>query len=359
MSKTRDSSIKFALFCAVVAVGAVFPTVPGVAMAQQAQKTLPLADNSTPHRIRLILKDGSYQIVMSYRVVGDRVVYASAERGGAQEEIPASLVDFEATKRWEQQHAEPTDNAGDQTAPAIDPELLKEEAERASYTPEVAKDLHLPEQDSVLGLDTFHGTPELVPMPQSDGELNRNTGHNILKAAVNPLASAHQLVELKGESASVQFHVATPVLFIRIGDDLPPSGAPPMTVDTHGASSAMKDTPGGGSADSRYVIVRADVRQGARVLTSFKISMLGTVHRDEDVIETTSKLLPGGHWMELTPNQPLSFGEFALMEVISDREVNLGVWDFGVHPTAADNRDVILPEPKRPLTLEQRRPDTN
>jgi hypothetical protein len=262
------------------------------------------------------------------------------------------LVDFEATKRWEQQHAQSDEGA----PPVIDPELLKEEAERASFNPEVAKDLRLPDQNSVVGLDTFRGMQELVPMPQSDGELNRNTAHNVLKAVVNPLSSSHQLVELKGERAAVQFHVDGPVLYLRVGSDAPPpTGGTPLVVDTHGASSAMKDTSTGGSTNSRYVIVRVDVRQGARIVTSFKISLLGSVHRQEDVIETTSEILPGGHWMRLTPRESLAFGEYALMEVISDKEVNLSVWDFGVHPTAPENRDVILPEPKRPLSLERRR----
>ncbi|WP_433968172.1 hypothetical protein [Tunturiibacter gelidiferens] len=44
-------------------------------------------DNSAPHRTRLILKDGSYQVIMSYRIVGNVVHYISAERGGAEEEI--------------------------------------------------------------------------------------------------------------------------------------------------------------------------------------------------------------------------------------------------------------------------------
>jgi hypothetical protein len=61
--------------------------------------------------------------------------------------------------------------------------------------------------------------------------------------------------------------------------------------------------------------------------------------------------------MKLTPQQPLDFGEYALMEVLSDKAVNLSVWDFGVHPVAAENRDVIKPEAKRPLTLERRRPN--
>src|ERR1700680_3498655 len=63
-------------------------------------------DAAAPHRIRLFLKDGNYQIVMSYRVVGNIVHYVSAERGGAEEDIPPSLVDLDATHRWEKQHAQ-------------------------------------------------------------------------------------------------------------------------------------------------------------------------------------------------------------------------------------------------------------
>src|ERR1700729_1770823 len=83
-------------------------------------------DTTTPHRTRLILKDGSYQIVMSYKVVGKVVRYVSAERGGAEEEIPLELVDMDATQRWERQHAKADPNNPDDThAPAIDFELLK------------------------------------------------------------------------------------------------------------------------------------------------------------------------------------------------------------------------------------------
>jgi len=96
------------------------------------------------------------------------------------------------------------------------------------------------------------------------------------------------------------------------------------------------------------------VRTDARVLASFNIGSLGTSRAQRDVVETTAELLPGGHWLKITPKQPLDFGEYALMEVLSDRDVNSAVWDFGVHPTASENRDVIKPQPKRPVTLEQR-----
>ena len=82
------------------------------------------------------------------------------------------------------------------------------------------------------------------------------------------------------------------------------------------------------------------------------------MQKQEDIVVTRSELMPGGHWMKLTPAEPLGFGEYALMEVISDKEVNLGVWDFGVHPTAPENRDVIHPEGHvRPNELERRKPD--
>jgi hypothetical protein len=316
-------------------------------------------DATTPHRTRLILKDGSYQIVMSYRIVGNLVRYVSAERGGEEEEIPVALIDFDATHRWEKQHtqAAPADPDNPQTTP-IDPELLKEEADRAALTPEVAKDLRLPEQDSTLALDTFHDTPELVPLAQTDTDLNRNTGQNLLKAAINPLSAAHAIVQLKGEASPIQLHVKDPVFYLRIGDQtVGDTGGKPLVVDTHGATSNAQNDPAGGSPSSQYVLVRADVRTGARVIASFRINLLGSGQRQEDIVETTSQLLPGGHWLKITPTQPLDFGEFALMEVISDKAVNLGVWDFGIHPVAPENRDILKPDPRRPVTLEHRKPD--
>ncbi len=113
--KTKQWPTKFAvarllLACAVAISAASFAS----AAAVQSQKPLPPLDPATnPHRTRLILKDGSYQIIMSYRVVGNVVRYVSAERGGAEEEIPADLVDFEATRRWEKQHSAPATADGE------------------------------------------------------------------------------------------------------------------------------------------------------------------------------------------------------------------------------------------------------
>jgi hypothetical protein len=303
---------------------------------------------SSKHATRLILKDGSYQAVNEYSVKGGVVHYRSAERNGAEEEVPARLVDWPATQAW--------DKAGGGGGKAgLDPELAAMEADIASRTPEVAQNLRLPEQGSVLALDVYDGSNELAMLPQNAGDLNRNTAHNILKATVNPIASSHQLIQLKGTSAETQLHTGTPVIYVRIGDNLPEEApADAFKVDTHGATGNAA-VPAGGAATSEYVIVRADVRTDVRVVGSFKITMLGKVSRQEDVMETTAEMMTGGHWLKLTPKQELLPGEYALMEVLNAKDVNLAVWDFGVHPDARGNRDVILPvEKKEPKGLQRR-----
>lgn len=320
----------------------------------QAPSSVPLAREAAPgnglHRTRLYLKDGSFQIVLSYSVKGDYVYYLSAERGAQQEIIPIKLVDLDATKQWEERAQAVRDG---KPAIQIDPELAKEEADRAARTPEVATDLHLPDSDSALALDTFHGQPQLAILQQTDGELNRQTAHNILRQTINPLSHAHQLLQIKGTSAPVQLHVNDPAFYIRMDDSDPTyNGGGAFHVDTDGNRGRNVEAP---SPKSDYVIVTVDVRSDVRVVTTFSIGLLGGAKRQADVVETTKTVMPGGHWLKIVPKQPLLIGEYALMEVLDDRTVNSGVWDFGVHPTAEANRDAILPSARRAPVLAPRR----
>ena len=306
-------------------------------------------------RTRLILKDGSYQLVLSYRVDGTLVHYRSAERDGEPEDVPLALVDLPATEKWAKEHG-PDAGAQAQQPPVLSPELQKEEAERAARTPQVAPDLHLPEEDSFLALDTFQGTPELVPLPQVGSDLNKETAHAVAKLAINPASSAHRILDIPGVKADIQLHVPDPVFYVRVGaDDAGDVGGAAFTVDTSASGiSKGRATPAGGAETSGYVIERLDVRYDSRVVDSFRIADLRTGKKQPDVVETRTEILPGGHWMKLTPAQPLLFGEYALVEVLNGGEVNLNVWDFGVHPPSVENAEAIRPEPKRPATLERR-----
>ena len=62
-----------------------------------------------PRGKKLVLKDGTYQIIREYQREGERVRYYSLERGD-WEELPASMVDWEATAKAEAE-AEKTSSA--------------------------------------------------------------------------------------------------------------------------------------------------------------------------------------------------------------------------------------------------------
>ena len=207
--------------------------------------------------------------------------------------------------------------------PVISPELAKEEAARAALTPEVAPDLRLPEEDSVLALDTFRGTPELVPMPQSASDLNKETAHAVQKGTINPASSPHRITDIPRERSDIQLHVPDPVFYVRVNggrNDEPVTSGGTFTVDTHGASG--RATPSGGDASNGYVIERVDVRTDARIVDSLRIAWLGTGRPQRDIIEMKSEILPGGHWMKLTPAAAARLREYALIEVLgpNDRE---------------------------------------
>ena len=91
---------------------------------------------------RLILKDGSYQSITKYEIHGDRVRYFSAERG-EWEEVPNSLIDWDATAKFEQGRLQ------GKVAPEaveLDKELEAERKAEQARSPQVAPGLRLPDE---------------------------------------------------------------------------------------------------------------------------------------------------------------------------------------------------------------------
>jgi hypothetical protein len=292
---------------------------------------------------RLILKDGSYQLATKWEVKGDRVRYYSAERDD-WEEVPKSLVDWDATDKYEK------DRAAGKPAPEaveLDKELEAERQADEAKSPHVAPGLRLPDQGGAVLLDSFQTQPQLVELEQSSGTLNKNTKGNILRAAVNPIASSKQSVEIPGPHAKVQAHTMRPSIYLNVasqdlGDtEMPKGTGPELPWD-------------------RFRIVHAQEKQGKRVVGGIKVAVYGKVSQEQKFVPTNSEQLTGG-WVKLTPTEDLTSGEYAVVEMLGKEGMNFFVWDFGVNPSAPANAtawkpdaSAINPRPDKPKELEKR-----
>jgi len=309
---------------------------------------------------RLILKDGSYQLVTKYEVVGDRVRYLSEERDD-WEEVPYSLVDWPATNKWNQEHAlnaqgqpiqppaEPSTgepNPGEAAAAEIDREAAAERTALMEETPRVAPGLQLPNLDGIFALDNFQNVPELIQLNQTAGDVNRGGTHNVLRAAIVSFRGAQEPVRINGQAAKVRLHVDDPTLYVSLNklahEEVDSESA--FVVNTQDAKNPVPDRNVGSSPTSRYAIVRVEVVPGERVIGALRLRRLnGQIVQSEDIVPTTAEILPGGYWMKLTPKEPLTIGEYALMEILAPGEINLDVWDFGVDPDAPENPHPLTP----------------
>ena len=280
---------------------------------------------------RLILKDGSYQLATKWEVKGDRVRYLSAERN-EWEELPNSLVDWPATDKFEK------DRAAGVPAPEaveIDKEVEAERRAEEAKTPQVAPGLHLPDSGGMFLLDTFQAQPQLVVLQQNGGEVNRNTKTNILRSAINPIASSKQSIELEGLHATVQAHAPLPTIYVNVDEDQSSN------------SNASKEPQQPQQPWDRYHIVRAEPKKGKRIIGNIKTSPLGKASQEQSVVLTNAQRLTGG-WVKVTPLNALEPGEYAVVEMLGKEGMNTYVWDFGVNPAAPANAIVLRPDPANP-----------
>lgn len=274
-----------------------------VALLVQHPTAVVQAQQSTA---RLILKDGSYQSVVKYEVQGDRVHYLSAERY-EWEDIPSSLIDWEATKKYEADL-----ESGKLRKPRVETAEEREEREKEdANSPQIAPGLHLPGSGGVFLLDQYQGKPELAEIVQNGSELNKNSKKSVLR---NPIASSKQSFELKGEHAQTQSHAPRPSIYIDIDEGSP--------------SAEIAD---------RFRLVRVAVKKDTRVVANLKITFTGKASQQSIAVPAKVEKLGTGEWVKLTPAQDLAAGEYAVVEMLDPQEMNLYVWDFGVNPNAPAN----------------------
>lgn len=302
------------------------------ALALLAQGSLA---QDTPRR--LILKDGSYQLVTKYEVKGDRVRYYSTERED-WEELPNSLVDWPATEKYEKDRLA---EASSPTAVQLDKELERVEAP----LPEVAPGLRIPEDSGVFLLDNFQGEPQLVEINQTAGDINRNTKVNIFKGTINPVAGLKQTIELEGAHAALQAHVEVPALYVKLEDAPSQPGA--QADDKRSSEPPQAQQPEQAAAPfDRFLILQVEVKGNKRIVGGLKRQVTGKISHEQHTVKTTTTKLNGG-WLKLTPTTSLGPGEYALVEMAEKGAMNLYVWDFGVNPKAPANPNPWKPDVKR------------
>jgi hypothetical protein len=321
------SRITIILFCVVGAwwlgVGAVARTVDGENAPESQQagaatstgSAAPDQDAAADARItrgkKLVLKNGSFQLVRSYERKGDRVRYFSVERGD-WEEIPAALVDWDATAKAERDSAKADD--------ALVSKIHKqEEATKVETTLDVdaslqvASGVFLPPGEGMFALEG----KSVIAIPQV-GTAVKSDRKNTIKRVLSPIpiVPAKQNIEIPGGKATLRINSQFPEFYLR---EIQPD---------YDQDSGLERTSRQSTTGPEVELIRATVKGNKRVLESIK-SMFG------EEIGRESKTISIQQWevaktvYRYTLSQPLPPGEYALAEILPGG-LNLFVWDFGV-----------------------------
>ena len=248
---------------------------------------------------KLYLKDGSYQLVKSYEIQGDRVRYYSLERS-TWEEIPLSMVDFDATKRAEE--AEKADQEKQlKEANALDHQNF-ETAAATGF--EIAPGFHLPGGDGVFAFDG----KRVIPLVQTSADIVRDKKRFALSMAIpGPLLKNRDLVILDGARAALRIRALHPTFYVQFAD---------------ARASNFQIIP---------VIPKKENRIIEKIQTGIGVGKSGEVR---EAIPVEREEIKSGLF-RIRSVDSLQIGEYALAELLTDK-LNLEVWDFGIDGAPAD-----------------------
>jgi hypothetical protein len=270
-----------------------------------------------PRGKKLMLKDGTYQLVRSYERNGDRVRYYSVERGG-WEEIPAAMVDWDATAK-----AAAAEKSAEE---ALDQKVhMQEEANRidtvmdVDASLEVAPGVFLPPGEGMFLIDGKH----ITQLEQAGADI-RTDKKQFLKQVISPIpiVPSKRNVEIPGNHAKTRVSETNLEFYLREAPPDPDRTSPIMQSSRPGESGPEVE------------LLRATVKGDKRQLESI------TAFFGEQV-EESRKTMSLQRW-EIAPTvyrftlgEPLPPGEYALAEILPDG-INLFVWDFGVDRASAN-----------------------
>ena len=270
-----------------------------------------------------MLKDGTFQMVRSYECKGDRVRYYSVERG-QWEEIPAALVDWDATGK-----AESAEKSEDEAfAKKVH---TQEEAQRmdtvmdVDASLQVAPGVFLPPGEGMFVIDGKH----VSQLEQAGAEI-RSDKKNFLKQVLVPIpvVPGKRNVDIPGARAKVRVSSTNVEFYLREAPPDPDRNSP------------IEKSSRPGESGPEVELVRATIKGGKRQLESITTYLGDQVQEKRNTMSLQRwEVAPTVY--RFTLGEPLPPGEYALAEILPDG-MNLFVWDFGV-----DNDDKPPASPKK------------
>jgi len=266
------------------------------AEAKQGQETIPVP---LPKGKKLVLADGTFQLVREYSVQGDRVRYWSVERSD-WEEIPTTLVNWEATHKAEaDQSRQDSDLKAKIRASEIAERAKDIDVDRSL---EIKPDLFLPDG---VGFYSLEGKL-IYEMKQSLAVSKLSKGREAERILTGvPLIPRKMTLEIPDAHAALRLITPEPEFFMRPADQREP----------------------------RFRLLRVQVKGDHRVVENVSIHVTGDqTHHAEDIDFQT--WTPARGVFRYTVNQRLEPGEYAFVEMVGE-EVNSYVWDFGIDPPTA------------------------
>jgi hypothetical protein len=170
-----------------------------------------------PRGKKLMLTDGSFQLVREYKIEGDRVRYYSID-SSQWEQIPLAMVDWEATKKVEAEEAK--------TDAALVAKVHKQEAARVAVPQdidaslEVAPGVFLPPGDLLFVYDGR----AVLPLPQAETDSKLSKGHFIEQVMVPiPIVPTRHSISIAGAHAKLRIREGRPEFYIRVSDSRQPA----------------------------------------------------------------------------------------------------------------------------------------
>ena len=289
------------------------PSQPATAAqppAKENSESLP-ADSGVARGKKLVLKDGSFQLIREYQRNGDRVRYYSIERA-EWEELPAAMVDWDATAKAagaEQKH--------DQALLATVQHQQEEEQTNLPMDVDasliIAPNIFLPSGEGMFVLDG--NTVTLLDQVASETTTDKK---QFLKRVLIPvpIVPDKKNIEIPGAHAKVRVKSDHPEFYLREAPPDPDRASP------------VRHSSRPGESGPEVELVRATVKGDKRRLES--VSNLFGEQVSEKVNTISIQTWPVTPQVyRFTLSEPLPPGEYALAEILPDG-MNLYVWDFGV-----------------------------